>query len=72
MKILGRRERTEEEKQMQDAPYLPLFPAVFSYVAGPLFPVIFEYVGNVGRRYFGEVLVDVSRCIIHMFKYTTS
>ncbi len=31
--ILGRHERTKEEQHMKDAPYVPLFPVMFSYVA---------------------------------------
>ena len=44
LKILGHRERTKEEEQMYDAPYLPFIPAISSYVAhaGPLFPVILD------------------------------
>ncbi len=33
--------------------------------------LIFEYVRNLGLGYFGEALVDVSRCIMHMLRYTS-
>ena len=72
-KILGLRERTKEENTCKMLLISPLFPAMFSYVAhaGPLFPASFQYVRNVGLRYCGEVIVDVSRCITHMLKYTS-
>ncbi len=38
LKVLGRHERTKEEKHMQDAPYFPLFPLML-HMLDPYFPL---------------------------------
>ena len=41
------------------------------HMLDPYFPLFSNMFEMVDFGIFGEVFVDVSRCIIHMFKYTS-
>ncbi len=58
LKILGRRERSKEEKRMQDAPYFLLCSPML-HMLDPYVPLFSN--PNVGLLHFGEVFMDVSR-----------